>query len=489
MPRSAMNSTSRPRLRTVLLFSALGGLPQACDPGPPDSDIYGTAMEIVVPDDGSAPSTFPWAGRQIDAIVGSGADEKTLSTVVDANGAFHIANVPAGSFWLAYPDEGRNGVYDGKTYLRTSRREFDLSHRSDRLLWGLGKLLNIPVQLVGLAPLALDDRLELIRDDSAASWGSMSVGADAISFPPGVLIPSRRYPAERITALQWRKLTQDGVEWHAAIRGGSVPAPMADATALEIPLSDAPAKKLSLSLDPGAFVRSLAPLPATQLRFTLDVSAQRPAQSSALGFGIRLVYATAQSTVAVGLEQGERDYVDPAPASWTRRYEVRYEVSRAYDVPGETARAACATSVMVSGDISELATGPVRPRVSLPGALEIGGHGALDAPFSVGLSPTVRWDAPVAGKADFYRLDLVELRFDKQFATPGVPVATFLTSETALILPAEVLKRGASYYMKLTAVSGSSESLEAAPRQQLSRQSVAGTSHLCSAPFKVEMSK
>lgn len=109
-------------------------------------------------------------------------------------------------------------------------------------------------------------------------------------------------------------------------------------------------------------------------------------------------------------------------------------------------------------------TGPIVPPITLPTSLAVNGSlGFYAGAANVGLTPKLSWAAPATGKADFYtvRVRRIGLNPDTR-RTFAQGIATLITADTSITLPAGILKDGAGYQFQIVATGSTSATSAAA---------------------------
>jgi hypothetical protein len=101
--------------------------------------------------------------------------------------------------------------------------------------------------------------------------------------------------------------------------------------------------------------------------------------------------------------------------------------------------------------LGELHGGVVKPLISPVRDVRIAGKPLCSPQTGVGLSPTVRWDAPATGRATQYIIALKRLAATST-RTSGTIVATFVTKDRALQIPSTYLASGSTYILSITAI-------------------------------------
>lgn len=119
-----------------------------------------------------------------------------------------------------------------------------------------------------------------------------------------------------------------------------------------------------------------------------------------------------------------------------------------------------ASDLIVSGPLSELAQGPITPKMGLVRDLTLNGVAAPPDPEmiveGVGLTPTVAFTAPKFGAPDLYTVTVRTID-DVEGADGPVPrrtVGVIRTEFTSVAIPAGILKAGGHYYIQVAAERG-----------------------------------
>jgi hypothetical protein len=101
--------------------------------------------------------------------------------------------------------------------------------------------------------------------------------------------------------------------------------------------------------------------------------------------------------------------------------------------------------------LGELHGGIVKPLISPVREVRIAGKDLRLPQTGVGLSPTVRWDAPAIGRATQYFIALKRLTATST-GTSGTTVARFVTKDRTLRIPSTYLASGTTYILSMTAI-------------------------------------
>jgi hypothetical protein len=146
---------------------------------------------------------------------------------------------------------------------------------------------------------------------------------------------------------------------------------------------------------------------------------------------------------------------DPFPPSWGRVARVRAYFDSPAQPPGRPA--GILTGWITTTDtVGALTAGPLRPLVTPARDLRINGRPAYTDLSGTTTTPRFTWSPPATGtpglyRARIYRVEPTEPRWRE--------IASFLTTETSLTLPPEVLQSGQSYALLLDARVGEGQQL------------------------------
>lgn len=134
-------------------------------------------------------------------------------------------------------------------------------------------------------------------------------------------------------------------------------------------------------------------------------------------------------------------------------------------------------SISMTGPLADFNGVPITPVLGLPKNVKVNGSAAPIAEITsgVGLAPTITFDAPSLGTADYYYVvvicvDDVNNSMGEQVSAQRT-VGTVKTLETTVILPEGVLQQGKHYYAQVSAVSDPSFDTAAILNAQSLRQS------------------
>lgn len=448
-------------------------------------DVHGTAIDTL----GSAEDPDYQMQRvwwqPIQALAPNGPEYQVLSAHVDRDGKFFIPAVPGGAYWLAFPDENTARRGDANIFVWTEASEFDLGRSGQTGILGGTARLPMPTPLTGLLPVQQGDWIEAYATSHiwSSTWMLPTPDAVEATWPSAAgPIPLGNDPSDRIVVKQWRNSVIDGVSVQASVRAGSRVAPADLDKTLSFALSGSVPATFDASIDHGGFMNQLSGL-AGPFDTSLTLLATADLSATPVGVAEKLLRLANVATPGGDPSASGLSYVDPYPAAWSRRFELRYLNTKDYPVEGTSVRKSCSSGLVRFGTASELQRGPLRPILSLPQSVAIDGSPAMVARDRVALSPTITWQAPALGTVSFYALQLVRLVDDPERETPAIVAGTFLTSRTEVTIPPGVLQAGMRYYLELTAVTGLGSDALIAPRSALARSLSQSSAHVCSATF------
>ena len=459
------------------LMEGLGCTPQ---------DVHGTAIETWgSPADTGSQSQQPWRGGIIQALPPDGMAERARSASVDETGNFLIPAVPAGFYWLAYPDDLTDRFREANTYVWTDAREFDLGLQGLTMLVPGTARMPMPTPITGLQSVEPGDFMEAYGTSYgwSMSWNLPTPGAITTTWPTDKAIPFRVSPSEQIIVKQWqRSLLDNRLLVESTVRAGRSAAPADKDTEVPVTLTDAAPASVDVKIDHSAIMGQLSGLSGSfDIQFKLMADGD---PSDALPGDRNLLLKISNVTAPAGDPSANRlRYMDPYPASWSRRYELQYLSITEYRVDGTHSIASCRAGLDLFGAASELSQGPLRPNLSLPQMLAIDGSTAMVGRDDVELAPTITWKPPAIGEASVYLLRIVQLVKEPEREYHDILAGSFLTSQTEARIPAGVLQPGGQYYLELIAVAGLGSDALTTPRAAVARRWSQSSAHVCSAAF------
>lgn len=481
---AAQKSSPGSLVRTGFLVGAglLEGL--GCAP----RDVHGTAVEVWgSPDNPESLQDMPWSTRTIQAVPASGAADARRSATVDEKGEFLITGAPSGSYWLVFPDDLTAFRDEGNTYVWTEASEFDLGLRGlPSYVLGTARV-PMPTALTGLLPVEAYDSMEAYGTSQSWSmtWLPTPAGAVATTWPLDKAIPFRASATEQVLVKQWRGALQGPLDVEIVVRAGRAAAPAEERAEVPVMLSDATPATIDVQVDHAGIMGQVSGLSGSSGR--LDVSFKLMADSdptdALAGEKNLLVKISSWSTAVGDPSAGRLSYVDPYPASWSRRYQLEYLGDVEYSVDGTKGTATCRAGLTLRGEASELGRGPLRPNLSLPQGLTLDGSSAMVGRDGVALTPTISWQPPQIGDSPLYLLRIVQLVQRTERGYHDQLAGSFLTSRTEVRIPEGVLKPAGQYYLELIAVGGLGSDALTRPRAAVARGGSQSSAHVCSASF------
>ena len=190
----------------------------------------------------------------------------------------------------------------------------------------------------------------------------------------------------------------------------------------------------------GAPVTSQIPV---SRRLTTSLVAQPLGTSRGPSTQVRLL-THQTSTLAGLLDTGALAYGDPFPAAWTRVLKAEYFTTVNITPPGGSTTY-LGIGVVSQWRIAEVPTASaLKPIVGPATNGKINGVSFVQPQTGVGLTPLITWEAPLIGVPSRYSVSLLNQR---TMATAGY----FLTQQTRLQVPPQILVAGESYYVLITA--------------------------------------
>lgn len=165
-------------------------------------------------------------------------------------------------------------------------------------------------------------------------------------------------------------------------------------------------------------------------------------------------------------------YGTPLSGTWGAFMVAIINCTVQYTVSGATNPTTIYAHVSVADTISHLTASSIQPTVSPVTAAKINGNDLFTAQTGLGTTPTLTWQAPAVGTPTWYAVRIVSLT-NKAGNTAQQAVATFITTQMSLQIPANVLTAGQSYVFRIDAgvggnPYGSQETLPTASAQLLS---------------------
>ncbi len=154
---------------------------------------------------------------------------------------------------------------------------------------------------------------------------------------------------------------------------------------------------------------------------------------------------------------------------WNEWRGVDFTGSVAFTTPGATA--AVTEAVSVGRREAMPSTSALTPTLTPVQNLIVRATTGLESPASgavtgTGLTPTLRWSAPLTGTVTSYVVEVFRLGLNGTAST-STKVATFLTASTQVAIPSGVLTTGSAHYVRVTARAIASDPWVNAPFRQV----------------------
>jgi hypothetical protein len=427
--------------------------------------VIGTMIDVSITEKGESSAPLNRAGVSLAALVPQpGGGFLTITGNLNPDGSFEIPGVPEGPYYLSVV----RAPGDPPSFVVTTERELDLgvihAGRADALLASTSPT-SLVLRASGLAPWQDTDGLELFSLGSASfahleyqatvATGATSLDAltvDASLFDNPALMDASRGDTAILTQL----VTQTaGDVVYQAVGRAFAPPPFSQADGLVTSISGAfapvPQSRVSVDWKRTLFAGLAHDVNPAATVSDCDIDAYVEPGNDRVTFSLSpdLLLLMSPDATDVSLDLG---YGNPYPASWA----VVGMASATYATalsPTVTVYA----SVGVSAVLATLVGGPIKPQMSPPRSLTIGGANAYATLTGVGLTPTVAWGAPALGSPTLYTVTVWQLDAMGQSTWRGAVA----TSETSVTLPPGLLVSGAQHYLTVRAELDSGFTLKA----------------------------
>lgn len=428
--------------------------------GGPASDITGTIVDTYI-NQGSDTAVPNLAGTPI-ALVPSGNTFTTITGTVAPDGSFKIPNVPAGTVYVGLQSAGSTD-----TFIVTDQRTLDLGYfyagRQDVKPITTSPT-NLVLNLTGMAPWDDLDTLE-IYSQGAASGGDLLAAAmtvptagdtalTALSTDAAALFVPNQIEAAKSDATYFTQLVTltSGTFSYDSIGKSFQPAAFSLLDGATTPLAgaftDVTQKTVTLDWKRSLFAGLASAVNPTAAVTTCSVyvfGEPGGATRSTNSYVPTILYGSDAGVDDVSLKLA---YGDPFPASWGPEAFIYADFSVPYLVPGTATMKHAHTTIDLSGTVTDVAAGAVKPLISPPSALKVGGKDAFAVNTGVGLTPVLSWSAPTLGTSVLYQ---VNVRLIDEAVSAGHFAGRFFTQGTSVTLPPGMLASGSSYFVRITA--------------------------------------
>ena len=195
-------------------------------------------------------------------------------------GNFLIPAVPAGFYWLAYPDDLTDRFREANTYVWTDAREFDLGLQGLTMLVPGTARMPMPTPITGLQSVEPGDFMEAYGTSYGWSMSLESTppGAITTTWPTDKAIPFRVSPSEQIIVKQWqRSLLDNRLLVESTVRAGRSAAPADKDTEVPVTLTDAAPASVDVKIDHSAIMGQLSGL-SRIVRYPIQADGRRRSQ-------------------------------------------------------------------------------------------------------------------------------------------------------------------------------------------------------------------
>ncbi|HXC17104.1 MAG TPA: hypothetical protein VNV60_06660 [Holophagaceae bacterium] len=390
----------------------------------------------------------------------------TYVGVGHSDGTFSIENVPAGFYWLKI---GRNYLW---TSVDNVQWVFDLYGRADVIYPGTSPT-NLSLTASNLNTWQSTD--ELFWTVPNAGFTISTNGATGITNAPTVgatalnnytmefvslglpLLDATKNDQAYLTQLTSRTAS---TETYRAL--GKVfnvpPTTMTDggsATAsggfLDIPQSS--------TLHLGWKRSALAAMTASVNPNATVVQTEFGLWASPLGTGMGIpgdafqlfTYDSGSVSATTDLDLGDLAYGNPFPASWTPLAETYFTWSVSYQAPGASSAISLLRSCYTATTTLPTAAAPIAPLLSPVQNPRINGKSLFQNQVSVGLNPTIAWDAPATGVPTGFVVTIYQLS-NNAGASQLLRTGAMRTAARQITVPSGLMTTGNTYVVTISAV-------------------------------------
>ncbi|MGQ0508783.1 MAG: hypothetical protein ACT4TC_26065 [Myxococcaceae bacterium] len=436
-----------------------------------------TRSAIVVSAAGKVATPETVAPEKVSVLVPTPSGFAEYPAKANADGSVRIEGVPAGKVYLRY----------GTEYLVTDKNEVDLSYAqtSRRNLVRTDRDTKLSLDAVGLVPWMKGDGIDVTAPGSDYFLWSPD-GLDAQSTAPLADATSHRWTANYVQAFNRSQggtdapiidqdpvyLTQQREHTVQLTDGGTLPYRAAVAVSkpaaftvaagsetvvsanfvqlppwnVELTWNRAKFTELQNSVHPSAY-SSFEALYVLAMPFTADHGIY-----SATPDLIRLEPDLIGSAKETPVISGTFRYSKPYPDSWPLVGTVTQRFATQYGSRNDgTDLIAASAEISFAASLDEFARGTLQPRISPVRHVQIDGKdGDTEAVLGDGVH-TISWDAPALGKATYYRVELVQLTRVPGANTQRQYLATFVTTDREVRIPANLWKPASAHHLIITA--------------------------------------
>jgi hypothetical protein len=397
-----------------------------------------------------------------------------------ADGTFSIPGVPGGTYWFQY---GTSGFY--ATAASTLDLTRDILGRPDTT-----PITRDPTDLVlNLTNLAPWQDLDILQyyDPNTRNYSYLNQDFPVTSGAPlagDVSLSATTFDLgapyggalmlEDTTKGDQPSLTQMGTQTFAngatyqAITRFFQPSPLVQAdggatTGLTGAFAAVPQSSLPLSLKGSLFAALTAAIhPQAQPSYsTFYLSANPAGNLGWIGSTPDLVNMDTSANQTTDQDFGLLAYGNPYPASWPLFWGQYYVMRVPYTLPGMTGTRNQYGRLTVTSSVMSSAAS-IQPVLSPVSQVTVGGKPVSTASAAgVGIAPTISWLKPNLGTPGYYQLTLYRLYNPNTGATaPAVQILGYYTTTgTSMTLPAGALTAGETYFVKISAFTGSHQEL------------------------------
>jgi len=473
----------------------------------PNGTVHLSRIDTVWNDTGSTDSPLDWSliAPHVAVLVPQPDGSFTsLSGTPGVKGAFEIADVPAGYYWLQIGPE--DYYWTSSSTVDLGRDYFALSVNTPA---PTNSTTTFNFSFTALEATATPGSLQFSAPDSFALQYGGATAADSTTFTGAMRIGGNigfsgvknafvtQYLPTTLGYLNGQllgpeltlanlSLTTGGVNTISGALNPPVPATLqlsVQASAW-MPMFDhvAPAAPTAVG---GAFYASVQPyttadtphgpwtsspinlietMPDNSPIFFL-VQATCPVMSSlgiSSGTSGGFSNVTALQPMTTDVEAGTVQYSDPFPAAWRRTFSVCQNASVDVTVPGT---GTTQSIVLTNSQTTPLPTETVKPLLSPVQNPKINGADLFTASTINSSAMTLSWNPPTTGTPIGYQVTVESPRTLPDGSANYLPIATLATATTSIKLPPGLLGSGHTYLFIISSLADGRANMETSPNR------------------------
>jgi hypothetical protein len=436
----------------ILATTAAGGTADQKFTITPTGTIRGIATDTYMTASGYVTSTEDLTTSYIGVSFLNGSSWTTVQGIGNADGAFTVPGVPAGSYWLAIASGG----------YWTSASDLDLGQdflgRPDGITASNGTSLSLSV--LAMDAWQTDNLLDIYNPNLRQDFDwSDNINSGDTSFASvwnwtGPLNNASRGDAWFVTQTETK--TARAATWRYLSKA---------TPAIAFTQSDGASADLSGSLGtPAQLTVHMAVLgsqfaglastvgsSATMHSTTIGVYTQPfSALKGAVGELEDLLETQDQTPLTQDADFGDITLGNPFPASWTPFVALTYEINVPFTATGASSSVDVPAELYLSTTQMPTKAAPLAPAITPALNIKLNGTVFTERQTGVALTPALSWDPPAVGVPSGYRVTIYQL--SAVGSTSGYqPVLDLFTKEHSVVIPDGVLGAGNEYFFAIRA--------------------------------------